>query len=217
MRRALKKALLRLRAWASGLWLFLDPRRLSDVFVLEEATADSEAAQDVARRAGEHAGGARAIAERYRLPPVDLAALGALPEGTLGRTFADRMREMGLDPGALPRKSAADDVQYVRAHLYETHDLWHVVLGFGVDVAGELGVQAAYAAQNGGALPRLLITGGLLHGLVFARADWPARLAAVARGYDLARRAQPLFGVRWHELYEEPLARVRERLAIAAA
>ncbi|HEV8325179.1 MAG TPA: Coq4 family protein [Myxococcota bacterium] len=209
--------MLRLRAWVSGLLLLLNPKRLKDVFVLEEATSDSDAALGVARRAGEHAAGARAIAERYRLPPVDLAALGALPEGTLGRTFADRMREMGLDPGALPRKAAQDDVQYVRAHLYETHDLWHVVLGFGVDVAGELGVQAAYAAQHGGALPRLLITGGLLQGLIFARQDWPARLEAVARGYDLARRAHPLFGVRWHELYAEPLERVRERLALAAA
>jgi ubiquinone biosynthesis protein Coq4 len=33
---------------------------------------------------------------------------------------------------------------YVLSHLYEMHDLWHAVIGFETDVAGELALQAFY-------------------------------------------------------------------------
>jgi len=210
----MNKTLRTLKSWLSALLLFRDPKRLNDVFVLEEATADTAAAAEAAARALAHPAGARAAAERYRLPPLDLDALATLPEGTLGRVFSERMRAQGLDPAAIPRRTADGDAEYVRAHLYETHDLWHVALGFDTDVPGELGLQAVYAAQVGGPLAPLLVTGGLLQALVLARADWPARVDAVVRGWELGRRAQPLFGVRWHELYARPLADVRAQLGV---
>jgi ubiquinone biosynthesis protein Coq4 len=211
----MKKTLRKVKAWLSALLLFRDPNRLNDVFVLEEATADTDVAAESARRALAHPAGARAAAERYRLPPIDLEALAALPEGTFGRVFSERMRAQGIDPAAIPRREAADDAEYVRAHLYETHDLWHVALGFDTDIPGELGVQAVYAAQVGGALAPLLVTGGLLQALVLARNDWPARVDAVVRGWELGRRARPLFGVRWHELYAAPLTDVRAQLGLS--
>ena len=58
------------------------------------------------------------------------------------------MIRMNLDPkDILVPENVGSDFDYVRAHLRETHDVWHPVTGFDTDVAGELGLQAFYLAQ----------------------------------------------------------------------
>jgi ubiquinone biosynthesis protein Coq4 len=204
------------KGWYSGIRLLLDPKRLDDVFVLEEALADEVRAQAIVERLSATPQGAKAIVARRRLGPIDLARLRALPEGTFGRAFAEMMDARGLDPASLPRHPAPDSREYVRAHIYETHDLWHVALGFDTDIAGEIGVQAFYIAQIGGALPPVLVTGGLLHGLLAAPADWQTRFDAVMRGYTLGKESAPLFGVDWDALWDKPLEQVRAEIGLAA-
>jgi ubiquinone biosynthesis protein COQ4 len=155
--------------------------------------------------------GAAALRDRPRLV-VDLAELSRLPPGTLGRTFADHMRDNGLDPAAIPSLQAGDELEFVRAHLYETHDVWHVVTGFSTDVAGELGLQAFYASQGPGGLPIMLLAMGFLNTALYAMDDRERRLDAIARGWEMGRRGRPLFGVRWAELWSTPLDEVRRGL-----
>ena len=107
---------------------------------------------------------------------------------------------------------STDDHSFLRAHLYETHDVWHVATGFGTDIAGELGLQAFYAAQLGGKLPTLLLGGGLLHAALREPGDLDRRMEAIARGWDLGRSAHPLFGVRWERFWAQPLEEVRRDL-----
>jgi ubiquinone biosynthesis protein Coq4 len=154
--------------------------------------------------------------ERRRLGPVDLDRLALLPPGTLGRTFAEFMRARGLDPKSLPRHDDWDEPSFVHAHLYETHDVWHVVTGFDTDVAGELGVQAFYSAQLDGALPRYLLIGGLIQARVWQPEDWARRLDAIARGWTLGKRASALFGRPWDDLWSEPIDEIRATLGIDA-
>ena len=204
----------RVQLWTTGLRLLNNPDRLGDVFVLEELLKDSDASRALTLRALSHERGREAARERWRLPRVDMPSLRALPAGTLGAAFAAQLDARGLDPASLPRKPAGDDSAYVRAHLYETHDIWHVALGFDTDIAGELGVQAAYIAQVGGALGPLLVSGGLLHGILRDQNDWPRRLEAVMRGHAIAKQAEPLFGVRWDTLWATPLEAVRTSLRL---
>jgi ubiquinone biosynthesis protein COQ4 len=200
-----------LRAWTSGLRLLRDPERLDDVFVLADVLEDP-AVLDLARRSTR---GREALHRRHRLPPYSIATLRACPDGSLGRELAELLDARGLDPASLPRRRAASDEEYLRAHLHETHDHWHVALGERTDIAGELAVQAFYFAQLRGALPPVLITGGLLHGLLWDRDDWSRRFEAIQRGYERGRRAEPLFGVRWDETWSRPLADVRAELGLS--
>jgi ubiquinone biosynthesis protein COQ4 len=206
-----------LKGWWAGIRLLMDPKRLDDVFVLEEALADEQRALAIIEKVSATQRGAEAIAARRRLQPIDLAALRALPAGTLGRTFAEMMDARGLDPASIPRRAAPDDREYVRAHLYETHDIWHVVLGFDTDIAGEIGLQATYIAQLGGALPPVLVTGGLLHGVLVAPDDWAPRFESVVRGYQMGKQSPPLFGVDWDAFWDKPLETVRAELGLATA
>lgn len=217
--RALGERASRIGRLARTLWggirLLIDPNRLNDVFVLERGTVDAATNERVLETLRREPATAHAIEERVRLARVDLTALGALPQGTLGRTFAEFLRARGLDPGALPRLEAPDEETYVRAHLYETHDLWHVVTGFDTDVAGEVGLQAFYSAQVDGALPRWLVMGGLLNAILQQPADWSRRLEAIAQGWRLGKTAKPLFGVRWDDKWRMPLGEVRAGLGLA--
>lgn len=203
-----------LKTWYAGLRLLADPERLDEVFVLANALGNEDMSRAMITRAREDERGAQALRERFRLPSFSLRDLARHPEGSLGRTLHDLLAARELDPSSLPRQAAHNDEDYVRAHLIETHDHWHVVLGFGTDIAGELGVQAFYLAQLGGALPSVIITGGLLHGLLWDFADWMPRFQAVQRGWELGLRAKPLFGLRWEELWPLPLEEVRSQLGL---
>ncbi len=195
--------------------LVRDPRRLDDVFEMASALSVPETVGPIVDRLKKDPAIARAFADKHRLRP-DLAALAELPPGTLGRVFADHMRANGLDPRSIPTLAASDDLEFVRAHLYETHDVWHAVTGFATDVAGELGLQAFYAAQAPGGLPLMLMAMGFLNTALYSMDDRERRLDAIARGWEMGRRAEPLFGVRWDRLWATPLDEVRRALGIVS-
>lgn len=160
--------------------------------------------------------GRRALQERPRVGPLELEVLGRLPENTLGRTLAEAMQRMNLDPSAIPTLSADNDGEYVFAHYYETHDIWHAVTGFGVDKAGELGLQAFYLAQGPARLSAMILSAGLLELVVGEEQfdDRERRLTEIVRGYEMGRRATSLFGVRWNEMWNVPLSDVRSRFRL---
>lgn len=211
----MKRLLRRIAALRSLIVIARDPRRLDAVFALRDAVVDRAVVEPlVARLRGGEATG-RALRERARLGRPDLAALGRLPEGTCGRAYADFMRAAGLDPSSIPALAARDELEWYLAHLYETHDVWHVVAGFGPDVAGELGLQAFYLAQLEGPLPVAILGAGLLN-TVGAMGDATRRMDEITRGWRLGRAARPLFGVRWDEHWSRPLDEVRRGLGLPA-
>ncbi len=213
--KALKNRLLAARA----IWSFIDlvrhPDHLDRVFEISDAMSQQKS--DVLQRMCDHFAmdprGAAALRDKHRLD-IRLGALGALPSGTLGRTFADHMRDNGLDPSALPSLRSETDIQFVRAHLRETHDVWHAVTGFATDVAGELGLQAFYAAQSPSGFPVALIAMGFLNAALFENADRERRFQAVVDGWQMGKRAEPLFGVRWDQLWDRPVEEVRALLGV---
>jgi ubiquinone biosynthesis protein COQ4 len=214
----LKNRLLAARAVWSFVDLVRNPDHLDRVF--EIADAMSEQRKDVIEKMRDHFAqdprGAAALRERRRLA-IRLSELDALPPGTLGRTYADHMRKNGLDPAAIPSLVSQTDLEFVRAHLYETHDVWHAVTGFTTDVAGELGLQAFYAAQAPGGLPLTLLAMGLLNTAIFAMGERERRFEAITRGWQMGTRARQLFGVPWDELWARPIGEVREMFAIVPA
>lgn len=193
-----------------------DASRLDRVFnVVDAITEKPEVARTVVATYRQIPECARALDERPLLGALDMEALGQLPEGTLGRAYADFIKGNGLDPYALMRERRVEtDADYVRGHLAETHDIWHVVTGFRTDLAGELGLQAFGLGQFPNRVALALLTAGLLNTLFYAFDDRDARMTQVARGWLLSRKARPFFGVDWKQLWEKPLAEVRAALGV---
>jgi ubiquinone biosynthesis protein COQ4 len=161
--------------------------------------------------------GATALRERARLDPRDLLAAASLPPDTLGGAYASAMRARGLTMGSFPRLPARTDIEYVVAHYYETHDLWHVLTGLDTDPAGELGLQAFYLAQGRAYLPLLVISSVMLNTALYGYEDRGRRVEAIARGWDLGKRAQRIAGVDWTPHLARPLADVRRELGLERA
>lgn len=83
-------------------------------------------------------------------PPVDLEALRALPDGTFGREYVRFLDAHGL---SVLQLTAATSPEVRARNRYgirylTTHDMFHVLLGFGPDWPGELGVLAFTVGQR---------------------------------------------------------------------
>src|ERR1700722_6339371 len=120
----MKKRIRKLRGIVSIVRLVRNPDRLDEVFELAESMGDNAILSQMAAAFAEDPRGASALVEMPRIGGGDLKELRTLPEGTLGRTFAEHMIANGLDPAAIPTIESHDPLSYVRAHLYETHDVW---------------------------------------------------------------------------------------------
>lgn len=206
------------RFGSTYLRLVRDTGRLDLVFALADSLTrqPSPALQSMLARP--------AVAEFLRSPieplSVDLPALRRLPEGSLGRAFAAFLDARGLQPEGLYHSSssaaALTDADRFKLHMERTHDLWHTVLGFETDVAGELGLQAFTMAQLGSLLGHVIVSGGLLNGVLFHPEDSDRRMEAITRGWRLGHSTRPLFGADWAAMMTWPLERVREHFGVRA-
>jgi ubiquinone biosynthesis protein Coq4 len=208
--RTLSKHVDYLKALKGFVSILRDPDDTPSIFDITNGLRNTAAFQRMLATMRADPETARLIAERYQGqgPPPDLEALLKLPEGSLGRCFAERMRAQGLKVVFYPEFPVTSDMTYVEMRLRSTHDVWHTVTGFDITPAGELGLQAFMLAQLGSPLSAALIGGGLLRSLI---GEPPPGLetrevmAEVARGFELGRAARPLFAQKWEAGWERPL------------
>ena len=143
-----------------------------------------------------------------------MGLLPNLPEGSLGRTYAEQLQRLGLTPESLiDPKPITTPEEYLTHRLRETHDIVHVLTGFGIDGPGELGLQAFNLAQLRSPLAVLLIFGGLLSALQDDKPLEPL-LNALARGFELGLKARCLITFKLEECWERPLADWRRELGL---
>jgi ubiquinone biosynthesis protein Coq4 len=194
--------------------LFRDPQATQNVFVIVDALHDDPAL----RRRFPLPEPMRAFAAApFRQDFPDLAEMASLPTGTLGRGLADHMNALGVDFSEFDRAyDYTQELDRVRRHGEETHDLWHVVTGFGTGVAGEIGLQAFMLAQTG-ALPSLvLLTLGHLRLYMDGLEAVDPMMDAITRGWQMGKRARPLFGIDWRPHLSRPIHEVRDELGVDA-
>jgi ubiquinone biosynthesis protein COQ4 len=140
---------------------------------------------------------------------VDLDALARLPAGTLGHEYVKFLRANGLSPDIFHARHnlGHPEVTYLHKRARQTHDLWHVLGGFGADITGEVEVQAFTYAQIGALGALLIVAGGTLRAGLGAPRLFARARAAYARG----RAASFLLVVAWEDHWAEPLAALRAR------
>jgi ubiquinone biosynthesis protein COQ4 len=158
------------------------------------------------------------IRTRYRAEEkTDWSFLQALPEGTLGREFANFMGDAAITQiDRLPDAGAQIDpeIDYMRARLRFTHDIHHVVCGFPASPLGEVQISALYVAQIKSPLNMIVIATGVIKATFWSPEKIPDVIAAVVDGWQLGKEADSLFGMKYEDYWAEPLPAVRERLKI---
>jgi ubiquinone biosynthesis protein COQ4 len=142
---------------------------------------------------------------------IDIDALAALPEGTLGHAYATFLRSRGLTPEVFdgaPAGIADPRRSYLVQRMRQTHDLWHVVTGCETDPAGEIALQAFLYAQTRAPGSAILAAAGMLRILRTS----PAIVRDVVALYRAGARARSLPSFAWEDHWDKPLSEVRAML-----
>jgi ubiquinone biosynthesis protein COQ4 len=168
--------------------------------------------------------GQKILADNQRLIDIldDHETLKKLPAGTVGRAYVDFMEREGLSAAGLEAEYAKfsdagvryeDGLDRYGDRLRDTHDLTHVLTGYGRDALGEQCVLAFTYAQN-----RNLGVGFIAYAGGFELKRRVARtapiMAAVGEGKKLGYAALNLVHEDIVALLAEPLADARKRMNI---
>ncbi|HEX4504730.1 MAG TPA: Coq4 family protein [Alphaproteobacteria bacterium] len=162
--------------------------------------------------------GQRLLAERSDLPRLltDHQTLAQLPEGTLGRIFADVCIGAGINSMALVEAQRNMSRDYVRLdparqwfsdRLTVLHDLWHILSGYATQPRGEAGIVAFSYAQGLDYRPIPFF-------MALSVVMRVARVSEVWQAYRRGRQTAALVLQRYEELLPLPLETVRKRLNI---
>jgi ubiquinone biosynthesis protein COQ4 len=193
-----------------------DPNRTDQIFRLVDSLPRSKAdAALAAMRKNPHVDAVLTSRPRMtRLPSMQV--LEACPEGSLGRAVATFFRDNNLDPDIFPDYATDDELEYIKHFMSQTHDVRHVLLGYGSDPINEIRIQAFDAAQFGLPLPPILIAMTLLEAAVKKPDEIVPRLDAITEGFRRGRVAANMFGVDVNAMIGEPLESVRSRFGLVA-
>jgi ubiquinone biosynthesis protein COQ4 len=99
-----------------------------------------------------------------------------------------------------------------RERSRETHDLLHIVTGYGRDPLGEACLTAFSFAQTG--LKGFAVIATVASRRISRTHPGQEVVRAVFEGYRHGRRAQWLFAADWEDLLTEPVDAIRERYVI---
>lgn len=105
--------------------------------------------------------GQELLKRRRDLPKIldDHETLKKLPKNTVGRAYVAFMEREGLSAAGLVEESEKwwkdhekfdDDIDFLGRRFRDTHDLYHVLTGYGRDKLGEVCVLGFSHAHNGG-------------------------------------------------------------------
>lgn len=207
-------------AWRAIRKLIANPDDTALVFEIIEALSGKSRTR-VWDRFTRTESGQRLLAARPNILAklCDRESLLAFPQGTLGRTYGEFMSREQISADGLVEASEEwlrDDLPAERRwfanRLRDTHDLWHVVTGYGRDLVGEASLLAfTYAQTRNPGIGFIVAVAYLKAGGV----DRPAR-RLLREGYRRGKRSAWLPGVEWEELLALPLERVREELRVGA-
>ncbi len=156
------------------------------------------------------------LLQRRLLQPYDVSQLNELPDLSLGKTYAQHMISNNLKPDFYQKLKIKDDISYMMMRMRETHDLWHVITGFGTDVPGELGLQAFMFAQIRTPLSSILIGGRILVSTFKNPAEVIQIFDQVAKGWTIGRNATAIFGLDWDDHWRRPLSEIRSEFNVRA-
>lgn len=212
-----------LKAWHHFRNLMADKEDTEQVFHIIKALSGNKF-RKIASKFWNSDEGQRLLSTRLRLIDIldDHDSLRKLPAGTVGRAYVEFMEREGLTAAGLEAEYAKfgrdelhfdDGIERYADRLRDTHDLHHVLTGYGRDALGEQCVLAFTYAQN-----RNLGVGFIAYagGYELKRRVAPKAsiFRAIREGHRIGNGAKNLVHEDIVALLSEPLEVARARLGI---
>jgi len=216
-----------LKAWRHFKNLIADKEDTAQVFhIINALNGNSQRKQYIDYIESE--AGQQHVAKMVHLPPLldDHDALKQLPDGSLGRAYVDFMEAEGLtaqglvdeydsfDAGLM--EQYPDTVQWYFNRRRDTHDLLHILTGYGRDALGEASLLAFSYAINKGLGVAFIAYGAGYE--VRKSAPKAAKIMSVIReGHKNGKAAGDILNYDVINLLAQPLDKVRKELGIKPA
>ena len=212
--------------YALALWRFMrtktDDDIISEVAIIEIGFARSRFGRRLARwektieLLKQNPKTAKALQERLVGGSIVLEDLEHLEYGSLGQVFAEHCQNRGINPNLIdiPLEEESD---WLLNHLFQSHDIWHVITGWANDEVGEVGLAGFYCGQLRSPPFFIFLFSLIMLKKVLRRDDGIGEhISAFCTGYHSGQAAKPLFGIDWSQHWEIPLAKLRQQLAVDA-
>lgn len=194
--------------------LVKDPTSTDSVFDIDEGFRSTDAQRLAIEYMKSHPEIQPIVEEQYIGPTPDIEALLKLSDNSLGYVYASTMKAAGFDPEFYRKVKIENDATYITLRLRQTHDIWHMVTGFGTDGAGELGLQAFSLAQTHRPLSVAIMAGGILSTLLKSPDHLTDIMNILGRGYSMGVKAKPFLAQKWEEHWEKSLSEWRAELNV---
>lgn len=147
------------------------------------------------------------------MPALD--KLRHLPHDSFGYAIYNHMSTNELGFETFPRIDYKNSIQYLSARIYQDHDLWHALLGYGIEIEDELAIQAFSIAQFQSPISTLIVAGGLFNLLRKDPVRAVAAFSKINEGFNRGKHAPFLLSYRIHDFFEKPLDEVRQICGVA--
>jgi ubiquinone biosynthesis protein COQ4 len=157
------------------------------------------------------------------LPEIldDHAALRRTPKGSLAHAYCDFMESEGLTAAGLVAESDRagrprypDLVEWYINRSRDTHDLFHVLTGYGRDALGEASVLLFTHGQSPSQGHLLIGYAGAANIKKMVKGSKAPVMSAVREAHRIGKGASPLIAQSIRELLERPIEDVRRDLRI---
>ena len=194
-----------------------DSNRLDDILEVGEVMGRA-AMERAAQQLQGIEEGRRLLADRPELNSthVDMDTLATLPQGTVGRLYADHIARYQLDIDALNVPAPTDqdsDARFLLRRYRGNHDIWHTMPGLGTEGHEEVLVHAFTYGQLRFPISTLIMLFGTLKHIVL-EGRWDVLRYEIRRTYELGRACDPLLAVYWEEQWETPVDDLRARVGL---
>jgi ubiquinone biosynthesis protein COQ4 len=213
-----------LKAWHHFRKLIADKEDTEQVFHIIAALRGRKF-RDIAGQFWHSEKGQEILGTSVRLIDIldDHDAIKKLPVGSVGRAYVDFMEREGLTAAGLEAEYARfestgrrfnDGIDRYGDRLRDTHDMLHVLTGYGRDALGEQCVLAVTYAQNHNLGVGFIAYAG---GLELKRRVAPKAsiFSAIREGHRIGNAAKNIVHEDIVALLKEPLADARKRLGFA--
>ncbi|MBD2327328.1 Coq4 family protein [Alkalinema sp. FACHB-956] len=203
------------KAFFAFLRLTQNPAEFTAIYDLDEVLRQQPISEIACAYLKAQPGMAELLETRYLPAPPDLDQLLTYPKNSLGYCYAKHLRDHQFEPVFYRQREAQDDISYLTLRRSQTHDIHHVITGFGTDLAGEIGLQAFQLAQMRSPLAIALMASAIVHAIAQPEL-LNAMMQQIAIGWEMGCQAQSVFAQKWEEAWEKPVEVWRQELNIRA-
>jgi ubiquinone biosynthesis protein Coq4 len=147
---------------------------------------------------------------------ISIDELKCYPEGSLGKALLEYYTKSNLSNdinNPFTGTRFKYEKSYIHARMRETHDLLHIITGFGTDGAGEVALNTFCLYQHKTIWPAIIILGVLMENIAKGKSI-EIYLKAITEGITMANQCDLLISHPIEEWYGRNLKSIREDLGV---